>query len=263
MSCDSHSGDIAEKNVLAGIDPAIKLVCLAILTAAFIFADSLLGHILTAVFLAALFYLAQIAPAAVKSSVGRLLPLLLFVCMLDFCFYSPETAFYSLWIFTPSVNGVLRGIGTAAKIVEIAVLFDLLRCLTEPMSLGAPLTVILRPLTVLGVSPNRIALTVASSFLFYDLFRKKLDEIWEIQKNKGIQRWEKRRRFDSAAKLRLLRPALYYALCEVKERAVVLESRGMAENFGKICQNRTELSIYDYCAVTVSIAFFAVQLIIL
>ena len=196
MSCDSHSGDIAEKNVLAGIDPAIKLVCLAILTAAFIFADSLLGHILTAVFLAALFYLAQIAPAAVKSSVGRLLPLLLFVCMLDFCFYSPETAFYSLWIFTPSVNGVLRGIGTAAKIVEIAVLFDLLRCLTEPMSLGAPLAVILRPLTV-------------------------------------------------------------------KERAVVLESRGMAENFGKICQNRTELSIYDYCAVTVSIAFFAVQLIIL
>ncbi len=263
MIYDSHSGGIGEKNVLAGIDPAIKLVCLTILTAAFIFADSLLGNILTAVFLTALFYLAQIAPAAVKGSVGRLLPLLLFVCVLDFCFYSPETAFYRCWILTPSVNGALKGIGTSAKIVEIAVLFDLFRCLTEPMSLGAPLAVVLRPLTVLGISPDRIALTAASSFLFYDLFKKKLDEISEIQKNRGIQCREKRRRFDSTAKLRLLRPALYYALCEVKERAAVLESRGITKNFGKICRTRTELSVYDYCAITVSIAFLAVQLIVL
>ena len=255
-------GEYDEKNALAGINPAIKLVCLIFLTASFIFAHSVLAHVLTAAFLAAVYYLAQVGLQSAKISVKNLLPLLLFVCVLDFCFASPTSAFYVLWLFTPSVNGAVKGLGTAAKVLEIALLFDLFRCLTEPMSLAAPLSLIFRPLSLLSISPGRAALTVASSFYFFDAFIANLNEISEMQKNKGLRIREKDR-FDSAVKLRLLRPALFLALSEAKEQAALLEARGVTDNFGKISRMHIEPTVYDYCAMTVSVAFFAVQLIIL
>ncbi len=254
-------GDYDEKNALAGIDPAIKLVCLIFLTASFIFAHSALAHVLTAVFLAALYYLAQIGLKSAKATVKNLLPLMLFVCLLNFCFASPSSAFYTLWMFAPSVNGAFKGLGMAAKALEIALLFDLFRCLTEPMSLAAPLSALFRPLSLLGISPDRVAFTMASSFYFFDAFIVKLNEVSEMQKNRGLRLREKDC-FDSVVKLRLLRPVLFLALSEAKDRAALLEARGITENFGKISQMHIEPTVYDYCAMTVSVAFFAVQLII-
>lgn len=261
MTRDSHGEYMDERNVLEGINPAIKLGCLLILTVSFVFAESLLAHIFTLTFLSAVFYLAQIGPASVKTPLIRLLPLMFFVFALDLCFASPETAFYSLWIFKPSLSGAIKGIGTAAKIAEIAVLFELFSRLTEPMSLCAPLTAVFRPLSLLGISPEHIALTLASSFAFFDLLQQRFDEIAEIQKNRG-RRNEKRGRFDTESNLRLLRPALYCALCDVREKALLVEARGVPESLAGALKARMELSMYDYCAMVVSTAFFAVQLII-
>lgn len=261
MIYDSPGEAMDEKSVLSQMNPAVKLFCLLFLTVSYILVDSGFGLVFSVVFLLILLYLSQLDFRVVSSAIKRLFPLLIFVAFLNGCFASPDTAFFRWWIFAPSVMGALRGLWIALKIVEIVVLFDMFNALTEPSELFSPLAVLLRPLSLLGIAHEQIALMVSSSFWFLGYLNKKFSEISHLHSSGEIGK-AMSDPSDPAEKTRLLMPVLYDAFQTARERAALLEARGVPEYLRDHSDFPKNISLHDYCAVTVCAAFFAVQMII-
>lgn len=262
MIYDSRSEDMDEKSVLAEMNPAVKLFCLLFLTVSYILVDTGFGLLFSLAFLFALLYLSQLDFTVISSAVRRLLPLLIFVTLLNFCFSSPASAFIRWWVFAPSVMGVLRGLWICLKIIEIVVIFDMFNALTEPAELFSPLAVLFRPFSVIGIAPEQIAIAVSSSFWFIEYLKKKFSEISQLKKNSGAVLDVGAGRLDPTEKINLLMPVLYEAFWTARERAALLEARGVPVYLRKNADFPKSISLYDYCAVTVCAAFFAVQMII-
>ena len=262
MIYDSHGEDMDGRSVYDEVNPAVRLFCLLFLTVSYILVDSALGHLFAFAFLLALLYLSQLDFSEVLSSVKWLLPLLLFVIFLNFCFSSPQTAFFKCWVFAPSVPGAVRGALICLKISEITVLFDMFNALTKPEELVSTLNTVFRPLSLLGIAHEQISAAVSSSFWFLDYLKKKFYEISQLQKSSGLYCEAKPSRSYPADKIKLLLPTLYEAFYTARERAALLEARGVPEYLRKNTDFPKQLSMYDYCAMTVCAAFFAVQLII-
>lgn len=262
MICDSRSEDMDERSVFAEMNPAVKLFCLLLLTVSYILVDTGFGLAFSLAFLFALLYLSQLDFTMISSAIRRLFPLLFFIILLNCCFSSPDTAFIRWWIFAPSVMGALRGLWISLKITEIVVLFDMFNVLTEPVELFSPLAVLFRPLSVLGIAPEQIALAVSSSFWFVEYLKKKFSEISQIRKNSGVIRDAVSAGSSLTEKISLLMPVFYEAFQTARERAAVLEARGVPEYLRNNTGFPKDISLYDYCAITVCIAFFAVQMII-
>ena len=262
MIYDSPGEAMDERSVLAQMNPAVKLFCLLFLTVSYILVDSGFGLAFSVVFLFVLLYLSQLDFRVLSSAMKRLFPLLLFVTFLNGCFASPDTAFFRWWIFAPSVMGTLRGLWIAVKIVEIVVLFDMFNALTEPAELYAPLAMLFRPLSLLGIAHEQIALTVSSSFWFLDVLKNKFSEIAQMHSDSGVIGKAMSGRSDPAEKTRLLMPVLYDAFQTARERAALLEARGVPEYLKNHSDFPKTILLADYCAVTVCAAFFAVEMII-
>ncbi len=262
MIYDSRSEDMDKKSVFAEINPAVRLFCLLFLTASYILTDSFFGCLFALAYLFALLYLSQLDFAVVTSAVKRLFPLLLFITLLNSCFYSPKTAFFRWWVIAPSLKGFVRGLMLGLKITEIVVLFDIFNALTEPMELASTLAAVLRPLSLLGIAHEQISVTVSSAFWFLDLLKNKFSEISRLKKNTGSFRAEKQGRSDPGEKGRLLIPVLFEAFHAARDRAALFEARSVPEYLRNNSDFPKKISMYDYCAVTVCAAFFALQLIV-
>ena len=262
MIYDSRGEDMDKNSAYNEMNPAVRIFCLLLLTVSYILVDSGLGHLFALAFFFALVYLSQLDFLVVTQAIKRLFPLVLLVTILNFCFSSPKTAFLRWWVLTPSVSGAFKGLLISLKIIEIVVIFDIFNALTEPMELFSTFGILFRPLSLLGIAHEQIAAAVSSAFWFLDFLRKKFYELSQLQKNSGVCSEAKPRRFDPADKMKLLLPVLFEALHTARERAVLLEARGVPGYLRNNTDFPKHISLYDYCAMTVCIAFFAVQLII-
>lgn len=262
MIYGSQSEDMDEKTVFEKINPAVRLFCLLFLTVSYILAHSFSGHLFAFVFLLTLLYLSQLDLSVITSAIKRLFPLLLFVSVLNFCFSSPKTAFFRWWVLAPSVPGALRGLLISIKIVEIVVIFDMFNAMTEPMSLVSTLSAVFRPLALFKVEYEQIAIMIASSFLFFDDIKKRAEEIMLLGRYSGADRTEGSRRFDSTGKLRVLLPVLYESFIAARERAFLMDARGIPAYLRSNTKLPAGITFYDYCAMTVCAAFFAFEMIV-
>lgn len=263
MIYDSHGEDMDERAVFDEMNPAVSLFCLVLLSVSYILVDSLLGHLFALAFLFTLIYLSQLDFTVVTTAIKKLVPLLFFVFLLNFCFASPPSAFFRWWVFAPSVQGGLKGLSTSVKIIEIVVIFDIFNALTESVMLIPVLCAVLRPLSLLGISHEQIAITVYSALWFFSFMKDKSAQISVMQKSSGVLREESGgRRFDPAGKMRLFTPLLYESVNAAREKAILFEARGVPEYLRENTKIPSHVSMYDYCAMTVCAAFFAVQLII-
>lgn len=262
MIYNSRDEGAGKRPVPADMNPAVKLFCLLLLAASYLSVSSPFGHLFAAAFLLALLYLSELPFRAVTSVIKRLFPLLGFVTLLNFCFFSPENAFFRWWIISPSVSGAVRGVCISLKIVEIVALFDVFNALTSPAELIFPLAVLFRPLSLLGIESEQIAITLSASFSFPDVLKDEFEKISRLQSQSGSGFPAGKKHISPREKSKLLLPVLYEALNRTRERAALLEARGVPEALKTYAEFPKKLSIVDVGALTVCTAFFALQLII-
>ena len=119
-----------------------------------------------------------------------------------------------------------------------------------------------RPLSLLGIEKEQIAITISSSFWFLKFLKLKFSEISRLNKTAAIDFPTGSGRSSAAEKSKILLPVLHEAFQTARERADLLEARGVPEYLRSHTEFPKKISIYDACALTVCTAFFAVQIII-
>lgn len=249
--------------ILHGLDSAVKLISFVLLCAAALFTDTWAGHLLNMFFALALVYLAQLKSSEALRSIRRMSCPLLAIVFLKFLFNAPDRAFYRLWIFTPSVEGLCSGVVTALKLSLILIFSDVLSHTSTPLKINEAIRTIIRPLGRIGLPAEHLALMLGFTARFVPVLFEETENIRIAQKARGID-YGKNGFFDTArASTPMTVPLVLAAFRKAEEFSMAMEARGYRMDGKGIVTARICLAVGDWYALLVSAALFALQIVVL
>lgn len=240
-------------SVIHRMNASVKLIVLFILLAAVIATKTIPGYILLIVFVVFLVRLAGIGFAAALASASRLKWFFAVILLMNLCFFDPEEAWFSWWIFRPSCEGLMQGINVVARVLLLLVISNVLTVTTAPLELTGAIEVLLYPLHVFGIPTEQIAMILSVAVQFIPVLFEETDSIRKAQMARGA-------RFDSPkltekakAMLPLVVPIFLSAFKRADELSLAMEARGYRTDakrprprFGRL--GRSELLALLICA---------------
>ena len=103
------------------------------------------------------------------------------------CFFSPEGAWFSLWIFTPSPAGLMQGLNVVLRVLFILVFSNLLTLTTAPMELTGAIELLLSPLGLLKIPVGQVAMILSVAIQFVPTLFEETDMIRKAQTARGAK----------------------------------------------------------------------------
>ena len=104
------------------LDSRVKLLALLISVVSVLFVDSLIGYGIMIVFTAVIIMLSGVPLGTALNSVNKMYWFFLLILLMNTCFYSPENAWVSYWIFNPSPAGLMQGIRVVLSVFLVLVI---------------------------------------------------------------------------------------------------------------------------------------------
>lgn len=246
-------------SVIHRLHPGVKILALLILLVAVIETDSLLGYGVLLLFMAVCTALSGLAVKTVFAPVRQLLCFFLLIFLMNTCFYAPENAWFRLWIFQPSKEGMLQGIHVVARVFFMLVFSNLLTVTTAPLAMTGAFEGLLFPLRLIGVPVGQIAMILSVAIQFIPILFEETEMIRKAQMARGA-RFDSPRLFDKAkAALPLVIPIFLAAFKRADELSLAMEARGYRADLKPVKRRMERLSLTDGCALGVCIALCALQ----
>ena len=246
-----------------GLSAPVKLICILLLAAAVIAADSLMGFLLFCVVLTAILYLAELSFRAAFSSVIALIWFFVLIILMNLLFFAPEEPWVSLWIFKPSQAGLLHGIKVTVRVALVLVVGDLLTATTSPLELTDAIGTLLSPLRYIKIPTEQIAMILSVALRFIPILLGEAEMIRKAQTARGALLDSRKPSEKAAALMPLAVPVILAAFRRADELALAMEARGCRGDF-KVKRRRWEkLSLYDYAALIVCLGLLGLEIVVL
>lgn len=208
------------------MNPAVKIILLIISVIGIVFCRNLASYLIAAAVCIFVVVISGIGFRAAFAPVKRLLWFILLIFLMNLFFFSPNTAFFSFWIFKPSVEGLWQGLHICLRVLIFLILSTVLTCTTSPMELTKGFSDILKPLSFIGIPTRQIAMILSVAMQFIPTLLHESDEIIKAQTARGSG-------FDSPkipdkilAVFHLAVPVFIAAFRRADELSLAMESRG-------------------------------------
>lgn len=244
------------------LDSRVKLLSLLITVISILWVDSWIGYVIMAGLIAVAVYLSGIPLRTALNPVGRLQWFFVVILLMNTCFYSPEKAWVSWWIFTPSLSGLMQGIDVVMRVFLALIISDVITSTTAPMETTNALDCLMSPLKLVGIPTGQIAMILSVAIQFIPTLSEETDMIRKAQTARGA-------RFDSAkftekaeAVLPLVVPIFFSAFKRADELALAMEARGYRTAAGRTGKRFTPLRTRDYAALSVVGLIGVLQMVI-
>jgi energy-coupling factor transport system permease protein len=244
------------------LDCRIKLFALFIIIATVLLIDSLVGYGIMIAFTGFIILLSGISLNTVLSSVNKLYWFFILILLMNTVFYSPDNAWFSFWIFTPSLSGLMQGIDVVLRVLLVLVISNVLTSATSPMEITNALESLISPLQIFGIPTAQIAMILSIAVQFIPTLSTETDMIRKAQMARGA-------RFDSPkiiekaeAVLPLVIPIFFAAFKRADELSMAMEARGYRTALGRTKKAFGVLQLQDYSALAIVVALCVVQIMI-
>ena len=249
-------------SVLHRLDAGAKLLCLLLLLAAVLATGTLAGYVVLGTVLGLVIWLSHLPLRQVAEPVVRMWLLFVTTFLMNALCYAQGTAIASWWIFHISYEGAWQGLRVTVHMSLILMLGNVLMMTTPPLEITTALERFLRPLKLLRVPTEDVAMTVSIAIRFIPTLLEETDAIRKAQIARGA-RFESRRLSERAASfLPLLVPIFLSAFRRADELSTAMEARGYRSALGRTKPKRDALRWADYAVVTASMAVCAVQFVV-
>ena len=240
-----------------------KLLCLIVLLCAVVATGSLSGYALLLLFTAGLLLLSCVPLRSALGSVWRLRWFFLIILLMNTCFFSPEGAWFSLWIFTPSPAGLMQGLNVVLRVLFILVFSNLLTLTTAPMELTGAIELLLSPLGLLKIPVGQVAMILSVAIQFVPALFEETDMIRKAQTARGAK-FDSPRLLDKAgAAAPLVVPIFLAAFKRADELALAMEARGYRTDAPSRPGRRLSATWRDAAALVCCCLLWAVQILYL
>ena len=212
---------------------------------------------LVAAFTVVVYALSRIPFTLALKSIKAILPLILFMTLLNLLYLPGEHILWSWWIFKITEEGILKAIFMAVRIALLIVVTSLLTYTTSPIDLTDGLERLLRPLALLHVPVHDLAMIMTIALRFIPTLMEEAEKILSAQKARGadIENGSLTKRVK--ALIPILVPLLVSAVRRATELATAMDCRCYQGGKGRTRMKQSKLGFRDLVAALVFICLLA------
>ena len=213
------------ESVVSKLDPRIKILSSIAYIVGIFLADTPLGFIISALFVAIIIIFSKLPIKIVLKSVKPILFLVIFTAVLNVFFYGQGEIVFQWWIFILRDESIKFAILMAVRLVLLVMGTSLLTLTTQPVSLTDGIESLLSPLKILRFPVHELALIMSIALRFIPTLMDETDRIIRAQTARGAK-------FDSGgivdkakAMIPILIPLLVSSFRRADELADAMDSR--------------------------------------
>ena len=172
-------------SVIHKMDPRAKLLLsIAIIVVLFI-VKTWMGYAAVFAVLVATIIASRVSVKFVLRGLKPLWFLILLTFVLNLFFYSGETLLVKWWIIKIYLEGVIKAITIAIRLVLLIMTTSLLTLTTSPMDITAAIESLLKPLKVVHFPVHELALMMSIALRFIPTLMEETDRIMKAQTARG------------------------------------------------------------------------------
>jgi energy-coupling factor transport system permease protein len=244
-------------SVIHKLDARIKLICFVLILAAIVSTLSAWGYLAIACAAAALIMLSKISARTALEPIRRLWLFFIVIFLMNALFYGTGEPLWSWAFISVSIEGIVQGTRVAFNVIAITVLGNVLICATAPIDLTHALSALLKPLKVIRVPVDDVAMIISVAIQFIPVLTEEAGMIKKAQTARGVRFESKKLREKAASFLALIIPMFLCAFRRADELSIAMEARGYRSAGRRTRKARKPLSGMDFIALAVSVIFCA------
>lgn len=253
---------IAGDSPLHQLDARAKLVALVFALVAVVCTKIIWGYALLICAFGGLIWLARIPLGAALGSLRYSWRFLVVIFLMNALFFSSENAFWQFWIFSLSRSSLVQGLQVVVRVALAIVSANLLTCTTPPMQITHALERLMRPLAVLRVPVEEIAMIVNIAIQFIPTLMLETDTIRKAQTARGARFESKKLSQRMGSMPPLVIPIFLAAFRRADDLSLAMEARGYRGAKQRTKKQALPLSRRDWLCICLCGVFCAVQILL-
>ncbi len=173
------------KSPIHRLDPRTKLLSLIVYIIALFVAKTWLSYLICFAFLALCIFVSKIPLKSIFRGLKPLIFILVFTGILNVFFTSGETVLVDWWIFTITLEGIIRAVYMIVRIMMLVSATFLLTYTTSPIALTDGMESLLSPLKKLHFPVHELAMMMCIALRFIPTLIEETDKIMSAQRSRG------------------------------------------------------------------------------
>lgn len=213
------------ESVMHRLDPRVKLILTIALIVVIFLIQTYIGYALVVALLGAAIACSRISMKYVLKGIRPLWFILLLTFVLNLFFMKGETVLVKWWVIEITLEGLLKAVTIAVRLVLLITATTMLTLTTSPMQITDGLERLLSPLKAIRFPAGEIALMMSIALRFIPTLMEETDRIMKAQTARGAA-------FDSGGLLArargmvpILVPLFVSAFKRADELALAMEAR--------------------------------------
>lgn len=240
------------------MDARMKIILLFFYILAIFIFDSYCSYGLTTAVAVAVVLSSGIPLGMVAKSVKPLIWIILFSFLVHI-FSTPGEVVAKLWVFSITVEGIIRGSIISLRLILLIAVSSLLMFTTSPLKLTDALEALMNPLKKLGFPAHELAMMMTIALRFIPTLLEETDKIMKAQQARGSDIGEGSFIKKAKAMVPVMVPLFISAFRRADELAMAMEARCYRGGEG-----RTRMKIQRFHAIDGVVAsMFAVYIAVL
>ncbi len=253
---------IPGNSILHQLNAWAKILCLFLLLAAIIATKSLWSYVLIMSATAGIVFASRLPLGLVLGSLRRLWLFFIIIFFMNVLFFDGENTIWSWWIFGLSFAGAKQGANVVLRVALLVVLSNALTCTTAPMDLTNALKSLMKPLKLIRVPVEDVAMIISVAIQFIPTLIEETDMIQKAQTARGARFESKKLTEKAASVLPLLVPMFLSAFRRADELSIAMEARGYRNARNRTIKEKEPLKVADITALTASAVICIIQILI-
>ncbi len=241
------------------IDARAKLLSFILLIAAVVLASSFAGYAAVFCFTAALLWISRLPLGTALGAIRRLWLFFFVIFLMNAFFFEAENPIFSWWIFRLSYGGIAQGANVVLRVALLMALSSVLTCTTTPMDMTSALQSLMKPLKIIRVPVEDVAMIISVAIQFIPTLLEETDMIKKAQTARGARFESRSLRHKAECVIPLVIPIFISAFRRADELSTAMEARGYRGAKNRTKRKKEPLKARDLAALFISAAICAVQ----
>lgn len=234
-------------------DAYTKIITLIIMMMAVIKTHGLESYIVWLIIVGICIKASKIDIESISSSLTKTLKFCAVVFLMNFCFFSPDTAYFKFFIFCPSYLGLVQGINVVGKMLLLIMITTILLSTTSPLDLTKGIKMFLYPLQFVGLNVYEISMILSISLTFIPTLFEEAEMIRKAQIARGAKLDSKNLLTRATSIVPFVVPVFISAFKRADDLALALISRGIELKKDRRIKFDVSLKACDYYILLMSV----------
>ena len=244
-------------SVIHTLNAGVKTLSLFLLMTAVITSTTFYSYIAIILILAIILKVSCLPVKLVLSPLRRLWHFFILIFIMNTLFFGTENPLFTFGIINITYEGIIQGIRVVFNVIYIMILANILTGTTTPMDITAGISFVLKPLKLLRIPTEDIAMIISIAFRFVPVLMEEALIIKKAQIARGARFESKKLKEKALSYLPLLIPIFLSAFRRADELALAMEARGYRSAGKRTNKAFVPFRFPDYfalgCSITICI----------